>query len=38
MHLAGQTSVGLLVIDPETGLASAPTGDEARRAAKRGSF
>ncbi len=38
MHLAGETTVGLLVIDPETGRASAPTGDEARRAADRGAF
>jgi len=38
MNLAGQTGVGILTIDPESGRASAPTGDEARRAAQRGSF
>jgi hypothetical protein len=38
MSLAGQTGVGILKIDPETGMASAPTGNEARLAASNGSF
>jgi hypothetical protein len=38
MSLAGQTGVSILRIDPETGMASAPTGDEARHAAQKGSF
>ena len=38
MNLAGRTGVGILAIDAVTGMASAPTGDEARRAARVGSF
>jgi hypothetical protein len=38
MNLAGRTGIGILKIDPSTGLASAPTGDEARHAARTGAF
>lgn len=38
MGVAVRTGIGLLDIDPETGRASAPTGDEARRAAAAGRF
>jgi hypothetical protein len=38
MGLAGDTGIGVIVIDPETGLASPPTGAEARIAAKEGAF
>lgn len=38
MGVAVETGVGVLLIDPDTGRASAPTGDEARRAAAAGHF
>lgn len=38
MSLAADTGIGIIVIDPETGRASAPTGAEARLAAKQGAF
>jgi hypothetical protein len=36
--LASETGIGIIVIDPETGLASPPTGAEARIAARQGAF
>jgi hypothetical protein len=38
MSLAADTGIGVIVIDPETGRASAPTGEEARHAAREGAF
>jgi hypothetical protein len=38
MSLAADTGIGILVIDPETGRASAPSGAEARLAAQTGAF
>jgi hypothetical protein len=38
MGVAVDSGVGTILIDPETGVASAPTGDEARRAAMAGHF
>jgi len=38
MGLGAETGIGVIVIDPETGRASAPTGEEARLAARRGGF
>jgi hypothetical protein len=38
MSLAADTGIGILAIDPETSLASAPTGAEARLAAQKGAF
>ncbi len=38
MGVAVGTGVGVILIDPETGTASAPTGDEARQAAVAGRF
>ena len=38
INLAGQTGIGVIVVDPESGLASAPTGNEARLAAQNGRF
>lgn len=38
MGVAVKTGVGAILIDPDTGLAYAPTGDEARRAAAAGRF
>jgi hypothetical protein len=38
MGVAVETGVGVVQIDPQTGRASAPTGDEARRAAAVGHF